>query len=169
MESLKKVIGFVIGFAVVSLAIHFIRGGDKLKAFEPFRSHEGRFSVMFPGKPKKTLQSVNTPAGEIAVVTFFAGSKESGFAVGYSDYPQQAIDASDPVQMLDGARDGAVTNAGGELEDENVIDFHGRPAREIQIRVPDKINIRARLILIDNRLYQVMVLSPSPLFIDQKA
>lgn len=168
MEFLKKAIGFVIGCVVVYGAIHLIRGGDKLQAFELYQSQEGRFSVLFPGEPKRILKSVDTPAGKIDLVLYQAGSKKTGFIVGYSDYPQEVIDKSNPRKMLDGARDGAVGNAGGELIDEIELTFQDYPGREIEVEVPGKATIRARLILIDNRLYQVMVISPSVEILEKK-
>jgi hypothetical protein len=168
MEFLKKAIGFVIGFALVYGAIHLIRGGDKLQAFEMYRSQEGRFSVLFPGEPKRILQSVDTPVGKIDLVLYQAGSKKTGFIVGYSDYPQEVIDKSNLGKMLDGARDGAVGNVGGELIDEMELEFQGYPGREVEIDVAGKTTVRSRLILIDNRLYQVMVVSPSLEIIEKK-
>lgn len=168
MDFLKKVIGFVVGFAVVYGAIHLIRGGDKLQAFESYRSEEGRFTVLLPGEPTRSTQTLNTPAGKIDLVMFQAGSKKSGFVVGYCDYPQEVIDESEPAKMLDGARDGAVKNVGGELIDETELDFHGYAGREVEIEVPGKATIRTRLILIDNRLYQIMVVSASAEILEEK-
>lgn len=168
MESLKKLIGFVVGFAVVSGGIYLVRGGDRLKKFEPYHSDQGQFSVLFPGKPTKKLQLLRTPAGEIDLWMFSAGSKKSVFVVGYADYPQRLINNSDPTRMLDGARDGAVRNVRGSLVDETEIDFYGYPARELEIEVPQKGTVGARLILIDNRLYQVMVVSQSARILDRK-
>ena len=168
MEFLKKLLGFVVGFAVVSGGIYLVRGGDRLKKFEPYHSDQGQFSVLFPGKPTKKLQSVSTPVGEIDLWMFSAGSKKSGFAVGYGDYPQKIINESDPAKLLDGTRDGAVSNVLGSLVNETELDFHGYPARELEIEVPQKATVRARLILIDNRLYQVMVVSQSARILDRK-
>jgi hypothetical protein len=168
MESLKKVIGYVIGFLLVSGVIYLIRGGDKLKEFEEYYSADGRFSVLFPGEPKESLQSVRTAAGQINLVMLTAGSKTSGFAVGYTDYPRNVVESSDPEEMLDGARDGAVRNVGGRLIDETPLDFHGHPAREIRVEAPKKTSIRSRLILIENRLYQLVVISKSARILDEK-
>lgn len=161
MDTSKKVIGYVVGFLIASGVIYVIRGGDKLKPFELYRSEEGRFSVLFPGEPKKNIKLLNTIAGKIDLVMYTAGSKKSGFVVGYADYPEEAVKDPEPQKMLDGARDGALSNVRGELVDETVLDFQGYPARELEIDVPRRGTVRARLIIVGNRLYQMMVISPS--------
>ena len=168
MESLKKLIGYVIGFLLVSGVIYLIRGGDKLKEFEEYYSADGRFSVLFPGEPKESLRSVRTPAGQLNLVVLTAGSKKSAFAVGYADYPRNVVENSDPEKFLDGSMDGAVRNVGGRLTGETTLDFHGHPAREIRVEAPKKTSMRSRLILIENRLYQVMVISKSARILDGK-
>jgi hypothetical protein len=168
MGSLKKLIGYAIGFLLVSGVIYLIKGGDKLKEFEEYYSADGRFSVLFPGEPEESLQSVRTAVGQINLVMLTAGSKTSAFVVGYADYPRNVVESSDPEEMLDGARDGAVGNVGGRLTDETTLDFHGHPAREIRVEVAKKTSIRARVILIENRLYQVMVVSKSARILDGK-
>ena len=168
MESIKKVIGFVIGFAVISVIIYFVRGGDKLKEFEPYHSKEGRFSVLFPGEPERKLQQVDTPAETLEFVMYSAGSKKTGFIVAYVDYSQEMMKNADIKKMLDGARDGAVRNINGRLEKEKVLDFHGKPGRELEIMAPKKAIIKARLILIGNRLYQMMAISQSNRILEEK-
>ena len=91
MEYVKKIIGFVIGFAVVSGIFYFVRGGDKLKAFEPYHSEEGRFSVLFPGEPESKTEQVETPVGTLEFVMCSAGSKKTGFVVAYVDYSQEVM------------------------------------------------------------------------------
>jgi hypothetical protein len=168
MDFLKKVIGFIIGFAIVSLAIYLIRGGDKLKKFEPYHSVQGRFSILFPGEPRRDLRILNTAYGSLNLITLRAGSKNTGFAAAYCDYPREMVQDADVGEMLDGARDGAVSNVNGELVYETVINFHGRPGRELEIEMPGQATIRARIILIDNRLYQIMGISKSVRILDRK-
>lgn len=168
MEMFKKVIGYVVGFAVAYFLVSFLFSRDKLKPFAMFRCDEGSFSVLFPGEPERGVQSLNTQAGKINLVMYNAGSKKSGFVVGYADYPEKIVRESDPNKMLDGARDGAVGNVGGELIDEMVLDSYGYPARELEINVPRKATVRARLVLVGNRLYQIMVVSKSKAVLEDK-
>jgi hypothetical protein len=83
------------------------------------------------------------------------------------DYPKEMFENADIKKMLDGARDGAVRNVNGILEDEKVLDFHGNPGREAEIKIPEKATVKVRIILIGNRLYQVMVVSESKTELDK--
>ena len=171
MDNLKMILGFVVGFIVVFAVIHYFRGRDKLAEFEQFRCPEGRFSVLLPGEPEKQIQPVNTAAGMINLVMYTAGSKKSGFAVAYAEYPQDLIAKSNPTEMLDGARDGAVANVNGRLLRESPLDFHGHPGREVDIEVTKNGQtgtVRVRLILVHNCLYQLMVITQSDEVLDNK-
>ena len=82
------------------------------------------------------------------------------YMVGYADYPPDIVNGSDVQLMLSGARDGAVANSGGVLLSERQIKFQGFPGREIwvEIAVDDEAGlVQSRLILVGNRLYQVLV------------
>ncbi len=161
MKFLKNIVGFAIGFVVVSSIFYFIRGGDKLKGFEPYHSEEGRFSVLLPDEPERKLQKVDTPIGTLYFIMYSAGSEQIDFLVGYVDYPPTMFENADIEKMLDGARDGAVRNVNGILENEKVLDFHGNPGRELEIKVPEEATIKTRIILIGTRLYQVMAVGES--------
>lgn len=168
MEYVKKIIGFVIGFAVVSGIFYFVRGGDKLKEFEPYHSEEGRFSVSFPGEPESKTEQVETPVGTLEFVMYSAGSRKTGFIVAYVDYSQEVMKDADAKKMLDGARDGAVRNVNGRLGTEKELDFYGKPGKEFEILAPKNAIIKARLILIGNRLYQMMAISQSRDILEEK-
>jgi hypothetical protein len=162
MKFIKNIVGFAIGFILVSSLFYLIRGGGgKLEEFKPYRSDEGRFSILLPGEPERMVQKVDTPFGALELIMYQAGSKKIGFMVGYADYPQKMFESADIEKMLDDARDGAVQNIQGKLIDEKVLDFHGNPGRELEIKVPNKATIKSRIILIGTRLYQVMVVSES--------
>ncbi|MBN1392722.1 MAG: hypothetical protein JW947_07960 [Sedimentisphaerales bacterium] len=169
MEYLKKGIGFVAGFVIVYAAIYLISGrGDLLKGFKPYHAEDGRFTASFPGEPTKKTQLLYTPTEQLDFVTYEAGSARSGFVVGYCDYSQEVTDKYEPQQMLDVSVIGAVKNVQGELMEERELDFHGHPGKEIKIKAPDDLIIRARLILVKNRLYQVMAASSSAKVVEKK-
>jgi hypothetical protein len=161
--------GVVIGYVIVTGAINFIRGSDKLKEFVPYHSEEGRFSVKFPGEPKRELKTLDTPEGKIDLVMFSAGTKKEVFVAGYSDYPESMIKKSSPEALLNGGRDGAVLKVKGRLVDEKDFDFYGYKAKEIKIEVPKKAIIRQRMIQAGNRFYQVVVVCPLEDNIDNKS
>lgn len=162
MKFIKNIIGVAIGFIVVSSIFYFMRGGGgKLEEFKLYRSDEGRFSISLPGKPERMVQKTDTSMGALESVMYQAGSDKIGFIAGYVDYPPKMFENTDIEKMLDVARDGAIQNIKGKLLNENVLDFHGNPGRELEVELPNKATLKSRIILINNRLYQVMAISNS--------
>jgi hypothetical protein len=157
MDIVKRIAGFIIGFVVVYFAIQMFKGGDKLAPFKEFRSDEGRFTVLMPGKPE--LQNQVTPVGKVNMIMYMAGSNKAGCAVAYADYPAQLINSTDPQKILEGAKNGAIKNISGRLISEASIDFHGLPAKEVHIEIPNKAFVTARFILASPRFYEIMFIA----------
>lgn len=158
MDFLKKAAGYVIGFVVVTVAISYFSGGGKLEAFEDYQSSRGRFTVSFPGEPEEGVQTLTSHDGDIDLYMYSAGSKKIGFVVAYADYPDSVFKKRSIKEILDGAVDGAVNNVGGKLLDEIELEYEGYPGREIEVSVGSKkASVRARIYLVDKRLYQLMV------------
>jgi hypothetical protein len=161
MDLSKRIAGFAVAFFVVYFIMHNYFAGDKLAQFKEFRSDEGRFTVLMPGKPEAKNQVLETPVGKVAMVMYMAGSGKAGCAVAYADYPAQLINSTDPQKTLDGARNGAVKNVSGRLVSESNIDFHGLPARDVSIEIPGKAFVTARFILASPRFYELMFIAPT--------
>ncbi|MBI3824319.1 MAG: hypothetical protein HY289_16755 [Planctomycetes bacterium] len=134
---------------------------------KPFTSPEGRFSVMMPSEPTKKEQQVKTATGELKVTLWIAeGKADSYFVVSYSDFPAKGFKKGDEDKRLDQACKGAVDSARGKLRgEEKAIKLDGKhPGREIAIEKDGEIIARMRVYLVDQRLYQVMVLGNGPFF-----
>lgn len=133
----------------------------KASAPEEFSDQNGKFSVMTPVSLKETVQAVDTAVGSVDIHLFIGEKGNSAYMVGYSDYPAEIIEQSDPAAMLDGARDGAVSNISGTLISETAITLDGNPGRELVItaKVDDSdADVKARIYMVGNRLYQVLVI-----------
>jgi len=132
--------------------------------FQEFSSEAGGFSISTPAIFEENQQSLNTPAGPIDVYTFTVEENNADYIVAYSDYPSEMVEATDPEAMLDGNRDGALRNLQGEVLSEETVSIDGNPGRSLTI---DAFNaegepsiIDFRIFLVDNRLYQIIVVSP---------
>jgi hypothetical protein len=122
-----------------------------------FAPKGGRFTVQMPGQPKEQTNKVNTAIGPIDVHLFVsAPDPNTAYIVGYSDYPEEMIKKSDSQKILDGARDGAVKNVNGKLDSEKKITIDGHPGRDFSIAT-EHFEGRDRIYLVNNRLYQVMM------------
>lgn len=147
--------------ALVLIVLLLTACGSKSEPTE-FINEEGNFSVMSPFSLEESSQTVDTAAGPIEIHFFMADDGNSAFMVGYSDYPAEIVDINDPNDMLDGAAEGATANINGTLVSQNNITLDGYPGRELALEGTfDNFNAsaKARIYLVGNRLYQVLVIS----------
>jgi hypothetical protein len=161
MNRLKSIVGFVAVFIIICAAIYIYTGNGKLAPFKEFRSDEGRFTVLMPGKPEVRNEAMDMPFGKVNTITYMAGSRKIGCIVSYADYPELLIKSTDPQKLLDGAKEGAIKNAGGRLVSETNIDFHGLPAKEVLIEISNKAFVTAKFILKSPRFYTLMFFAPT--------
>src|SRR5262249_33927006 len=130
--------------------------------WKEFTSKEGGFAVLLPGTPVEQRQLVKTPVGSVDVHLFVVDPEGApgAYVVGYSDFPEVALNDGGAQKRLDNARDGAVAQVKGKLKSEKKIKLKGVPGRELHIEVNDKTAVRLRLYVVQNRLYQVMSIGP---------
>lgn len=127
---------------------------------ESFSSKEGRFTLLMPGTPKLETRVVNTAKGEVTAYMYIVKLDDRVYMVSYSDYPDDAIHELTPEQILDNGRDGMIANVFGELISETIISLDGYPGRQLNIGVGNS-GIRAKIFLVKNRMYGVMVSGPN--------
>lgn len=135
-------------------------------------SQDGRFALMMPEFPEYDVQEVLTPVGPLDLHIFSVSSEDSVFMAAYNDYPEFVVSSSDVGKMLDGARDGAVSNVDGTLLSENQIRLQGYPGRELWIEADvdgEEGLARARIFLVGRRMYQILVAGPKRQFPSQDA
>jgi hypothetical protein len=161
MNLSKRIVGFAVAFFVVYFIIHNNFGSGKLAPFKEFRSDEGQFAVLMPGKPEVRNDAADMPFGKVNTITYMAGSRKIGCAIAYTDYPALLIKSTDPQKLLNSAKEEAVKNAGGRLISETRIDFHSLPAMDVRIEVPGKAFTAARYVLKNPRFYTLVFFAPT--------
>jgi hypothetical protein len=133
--------------------------GAEAPEFKEFKSEAGKFKALFPGKPKETAQK----AVGIDLKMFTIEENNGAMVIAYADMPLEDNITEEEIQTrLDGARTGMVNNVKAELKSEKKITIargtKKYPGREILADLPDqKGQLRARIFLVDKRLYQIMV------------
>jgi len=130
----------------------------------PFVSTAGRFSVISPGRMIESQEAVQTAAGEIMMYLFMYETSSSARLVGYADYEKELVSRVDPEELLNGTRDGAVGNVNGILQKETRITIDGFPGRDLEFSAiieAKVVSARARIYLVENRLYQILALEES--------
>jgi hypothetical protein len=128
-----------------------------------FVSKEGKLSVSVPSKPLERTNKLKTAGGELEVHMFMIDQKDRAFIVSYTDYPAGSVDP-DEKKTLAGVVDGNARAIKGRVASNEPItigkkDYPGR-AISIEFGGAKKQIYRARVYLVDNRLYQVVALGP---------
>lgn len=157
---MKKLLMLVIIFTVI---LQTACGSTKSQTFT---SEQGGFSVMSPVPLEESTQSIDSELGPIEIHFYMGEDNGRAYMVGYSDYPQDFVDQTDPQVLLDGARDGAVGNINGKLVSEiKVLLEDQHPGREIVATAildqDQEGTLKERVFLVGNRLYQIVVIAPS--------
>ena len=102
--------------------------------------------------------------GSIDIYNFTGQRGSTAYYVSYADYPAEIIEQSDPIKILEGSRDGASQSVSGKVTSDKPISLDRHPGREITVEGKDEngqsVTIKSRIFLVDNRLYQIMVISP---------
>ncbi len=125
-----------------------------------------------PGTPTSSVESVSTAIGVVELHSFTLEANEFAYFVAYGDFPPAFVQNADTEAMLDGARDGAVADVSGTLVSERRISVQGFPGRELWIEASvsgQKGLAQARMILVGNRFYQVLVAGPKDGFAESEA
>ena len=126
-----------------------------------FQIPAGRFKVLMPGTPKTTRQTIKTEIGNVAATRYtVSDAADVTYDVLLNDYPKAGVAKANPQKLLDSVRDGLVFQSKGKLAGDARIMVSGFPARDLVILAPENMHYRARLVWVETRLYQVMVVTP---------
>jgi hypothetical protein len=123
-----------------------------------FKSKAGKFSIIFPGQPVESSSKVETEVGTVKLHMFMhEASDTKAFMVAYCDYAKKHIAGTEPFTLLDGAKDGVVGQFKATITSENKSNFQGFPSIDF-VAEGDEYNTSYKLLLVNNRLYQVGIL-----------
>jgi hypothetical protein len=128
--------------------------------WKPFPSSQGLFSVLLPGTPTQANTSVNTHLGTIPVnMTYVNRNKEAIYLVAYSDLPPNVSikNSKEMNQILTEVVSGFSQGARAKLLSQKSIKLKNFPGKEIRLQLDKKLTARARIYLVNKRLYQVVV------------
>lgn len=144
---------------VVPVALASARDTDDWVEFKP---KGGNFTVKMPEKPKaQKAQDISYPGGTSKLYMFILeveGGK-GAYMVAYNDFPSDLINDEVAQAALDGAQKGAVTNVKGKLigTPKKITLQKKYPGRDFTFEVGGIGQARARVYLVEGRLYQTAV------------
>jgi hypothetical protein len=129
--------------------------------WQEFIGPEGDFSIQLPGTPKESVSTSNPDIGEVTIHMFNVPMGKYAYVVAYSDYPSDFVQNNGAKKILEGARDGALSNTGGKLLEETSLDLNGDPGLGLKVESPDGKNLaQAKMYMVGTRLYQIFVAGP---------
>jgi hypothetical protein len=128
----------------------------------PFTSKEGKFTITLPDKP--TEKTIKSDLGNQKIDThlFMVPGKDRAFIVSYTDYPKDKI-GDDKDKFVSGVVERNVAPLKGKVASNEKITLGAKkhPGREVRVELADKKQVyRARVYLVGERVYQVVVIGP---------
>ena len=126
-----------------------------------FEMPAARFKVLMPGAPKTSRRKIKTDIGEVAATRYTTTDAANvTYDVLLNDYPKAGVSKSNPQKLLEAVRDGLVFQTKGRTISNKPITLASFPGRDIEIMGGDGSHYRVRLVWVETRLYQVMVVTP---------
>ena len=147
---------------VALLGVVFVLGNGLVLAQpkEAYTSTEGKYSVKFPGEPKVSTKKTRSDLGELKItIATYAMADGNAYMVSHTDFPAAATRPENRGTLYDGVRDG-IKGRDGKVVSEKEIEFgpDKLPGREVVVdKGKGKQRVKFRVILRDDRLYQVLV------------
>jgi hypothetical protein len=157
-REIKMKIKIVVAVAIVISVL--IACGATEPEWKEYISSDGEFTIEAPGDPEIEDSPIETPLGTLTIRMYIWDLGDIAYLAAYVDYPQEIFDYQTPEELLDFAADGAVEGISGILISKTPITYEQHPGLELKINAPaDDATAIARIYLVENRLYQVLVVT----------
>jgi len=131
------------------------------EGWQDYKSSAGKFVVQVPSKPEEKSQEQATNVGTIKLNMVIAEANDSGYFVGYADFPNKIADLADVQKGLADSVKGSVANLKGEIKSEKESLLGDIPCRDFEAKgkvQTTNVSMKGRFCLAGNRLYQVFAL-----------
>jgi hypothetical protein len=161
-------LALLIGCARIEAPVASVPTAPASRAFgwQAFESTEGKFSVLFPAAPRKTVTAApehrpataficDMPGNRTFIVTF---EDPAGFAEKLAKAPATAR-----AKMIEAGLDNGLDEtlkAAKQVLSREKIALGSHPGREIEVELPDGTFLRQRIYSVAGRIYTVTVGGP---------
>tara|TARA_Y100000385_G_scaffold289886_1_gene360864 strand:+ start:2857 stop:3321 length:465 start_codon:yes stop_codon:yes gene_type:complete len=128
--------------------------GDKT-----FTAKDNSFQVAFEGEPTYSNQVIPKALGDVEMTSYmYERSSNEVHMVSFSDYEEAYVYENEPMHLLTGGRDGALESLGlKEVDTETVGELQGHMSVDFSAH-NEQFYVVYKLVLVNNRLYQVAIL-----------
>jgi hypothetical protein len=135
--------------------------------WQDYKSSAGKFSIQVPSKPQEQSQDQTTDVGTIKLNMVISEANDSGYFIGYADFPNKIDNPADIQKGLADSVKGSVANLKGEIKSQKEFMLGDVPCRDFEaggkVQTTD-VSMKGRFCLADNRLYQVFALGAKDKF-----
>lgn len=144
-----------VGVAVLCFGVAF---SAQAQEWKPYSYPMDGFRASFPSEPQLQKSNVPTAAGTFELRAYIVPTSSGALFIGVCDYGGKAA-GMDPDTLLQGSKQGALKNVNGHLLSESKVMlgiYHGLEFESEN----DTMHFSARLYMVGDTLYQVLVASP---------
>jgi len=142
-----------VAFAILSGVVT----ANAVEAWSEYSWQAGGVAILMPGTPRNVEQPLPNGA------KVYSAAVDLGavyYSVSYSRIAKSLLQKDAAEHILDLTQDGAVSNVKGTLRAKRQFTFGGNHAREIVYDTPDKLTLKQRHYIVDDRLLQVTYVGP---------
>jgi len=146
---------FFLAVAVLCLGVAV---GTQAQQWKSYSYASDGFRASFPSEPQLQKSNVPTAAGAFELRAYIVPIPSGALFIGVCDYGGKAA-GLDPDTLLQGSKQGALKNVNGHLLSESKVMlgiYHGLEFESEN----DTMHFSARLYMVGDTLYQVLVASP---------
>lgn len=132
------------------------------KARLPFHSEKGKFSIVFPGTPKKHEHTTTSEIGKIELTQYIYGKNDTdAWVASFSDYPKRMIQLGNKTQLLKGIKYRILEDLRATVLFEEKIELDEKyDGLSFVAKAKKKdLNITYKIFLVKNRVYQLSMYS----------
>jgi len=125
------------------------------KFTEEYIPDDGTFVSRFPGKPTVNLESIPYEQEDIYIFSImYEGPDQEVYTVGYTDYPVELIEISDPQEILHGAKTVFLEAIKAEHSQEGEAELGTH--KGLFVKANSHLHyIVYQFFVVENRLYQI--------------
>jgi len=119
----------------------------------------GGYGISMPDSPVDDTKSFETQAGVVDFRISSVTSKGVYYGVGYGDYPEKDYGRKSSRDLLNELQTAALKSFQVKLKDEKDIKFGPHQGRELDFESPEGLVGKARVLLVNRRMYVLGVIT----------
>jgi hypothetical protein len=125
-----------------------------------FKPRDAAYTIQMPGEWTIGERKAPTPSGELPMHMASVKMNNRAYMTIYFSVPEEKVAGQSITAMLDGVRNGVISNGKDTLRSEQRVTVGQYPAREIIIDSPGSSVFVARFFFIRNTMVQAIVAGP---------